>query len=59
MNKKKMIKLFQDYISQSYPIRGKQKSAFTAGEALYLASSAPNQNTLRDALDVLQRAPSA
>jgi hypothetical protein len=59
MNRKKMMKLFRDHMSQSYPIRGKQKSAFAAGEALYLAGGAPDQDTLRDASDVLQRAPSA
>jgi hypothetical protein len=59
MNRKKMMKLFRDHMSQSYPIRGKQKSAFAAGEASYLAGGAPDQDTLRDASDVSQGAPSA
>jgi hypothetical protein len=59
MNRKKMMKLFRDHMSQSYPIRGKQKSAFAAGEASYLAGGAPDQDTQRDASDVSQGAPSA
>ena len=59
MNRKKMMKLFRDYISQSYPSRGKQKSAFAAGEASYLAGGASDQDTTRDASEVSQRAPSA
>ncbi|KAF3030359.1 hypothetical protein E8E11_000207 [Didymella keratinophila] len=58
-NRKKMMKLFRDYMSLSYPIKGKQKSAFAAGEASYLAGGAPDQDISRDASDVSQRAPSA
>lgn len=59
MNWKKMMKLFRGHMSQSYPVKGKQKSAFAAGEASYLAGGATAQDTQRDASDVLQRAPSA
>ena len=58
-NRKKMMKLFRDYMSLSYPIRGKQKSAFAAGEASYLAGGATDQDMSRDASDVSQGAPSA
>ena len=58
-NRKKMMKLFREYMSLSYPIKGKQKSAFAAGEASYLAGGAPDQDISRDASDILQRAPSA
>jgi hypothetical protein len=59
INRKKMMKLFREYMSQSYPSKGKHKSAFAAGEASYLAGGASDQDTTRDASEVLQRAPSA
>jgi len=58
-NRKKMMKLYRDHMNQFHPVKGKQKSAFAAGEASYLAGGATDQDTLRDASDVLNRAPSA
>jgi hypothetical protein len=49
MNRKRMMKLFCDYISLQYLLRGKLKSAFAAGEALYTASSESDLNPQGDA----------
>jgi hypothetical protein len=57
MNRKRMMKLFRDYMSLHYPSRGKPKSAFAVGDS-YTASGEPDSNTLRDASSVETRAPS-
>lgn len=60
IDRKKMMKLFRDHMSQFYPTKGKLKSAFAAGEASYVTGGASDQDTsLRDASDVCERAPSA
>jgi hypothetical protein len=59
MNRKKMMKLFRDHMSQSNPPKGKQKSAFAAGEASYHAGGEPDPGTQRDASSVAEVAPSA
>jgi hypothetical protein len=58
MNRKRMMKLFRDYMSLHYPSRGKLKSAFAVGEASYAASGEPDSDTQRDASSVESRAPS-
>lgn len=57
MNRKRMMKLFRDYMSLHYPSRGKPKSAFAVGD-LYTASGESDSNTQRDASSVESRAPS-
>ncbi|KAG9384388.1 hypothetical protein A1F94_003935 [Pyrenophora tritici-repentis] len=57
MNRKRMMKLFREYMSLQYPSRGKPKSAFAVGD-LYAASGEPDSDTLRDASSVELRAPS-
>ncbi|KAF7441538.1 hypothetical protein A1F99_141460 [Pyrenophora tritici-repentis] len=57
MNRKRMMKLFREYMSLQYPSRGKPKSAF-AVEDSYAASGEPDSDTLRDASSVELRAPS-
>jgi hypothetical protein len=58
MNRKKMMKLFRDYMSLQYPPRGKPKSAFAVGEASYAASSESDSNPQGDAFRGESRAPS-
>jgi hypothetical protein len=55
MNRKRIIKLFRDFISLYYLLRGKLKSAFAVGD-LYAASGESDLNTLRDASSVETRA---
>lgn len=57
MNRKRMVKLFRDFMSLHYPSRGKPKSAFAVGGS-YAASGESDSNTLRDASSVESRAPS-
>ncbi|KAE8852557.1 hypothetical protein PTNB73_10578 [Pyrenophora teres f. teres] len=57
MNRKRMMKLFREYMSLHYPSRGKPKSAFAVGDS-YAASGEPDSDTLRDASSVELRAPS-
>jgi hypothetical protein len=52
-----MMKLFRDFMSLYYLLRGKPKSAF-AVEDLYAASGESDLNTPRDASSVETRAPS-
>lgn len=59
MDRKKVMKLFREHMSQSNPTKGKQKSAFAVGEASFLAGGESDQDALRDASDVSQRAPPA
>jgi hypothetical protein len=49
MNRKRMMKLFCDYMSLYYLLRGKLKSAFAAGEASYTVSSESDLNLQGDA----------
>jgi hypothetical protein len=58
MNRKRMMKLFRDYMSLQYPPRGKLKSAFAAGEASYTASGESDSNPQGDAFRGESRAPS-
>jgi hypothetical protein len=59
INRKRMMKLFRDYMSLHYQSRGKPKSAFGVGESSYLSSSEPDLGThQRDASSVGIRAPS-
>lgn len=58
MNRKRMMKLFRDYMSLQHPPRGKPKSAFAVGEASYAASGESDSNPQRDAFSVEPRAPS-
>ncbi|KAI0603828.1 hypothetical protein TUN205_11930, partial [Pyrenophora tritici-repentis] len=55
MNRKRMMKLFREYMSLQYPSRGKPKSAFAVGDS-YAASGEPDSDTLRDASSVELRA---
>ncbi|KAF7574092.1 hypothetical protein PtrM4_057150 [Pyrenophora tritici-repentis] len=57
INRKRMMKLFREYMSLHYPSRGKPKSAFAVGDS-YAASGEPDSDTLRDASSVELRAPS-
>lgn len=59
MNRKKVMKLFRDHMSQSNPSKGKQKSAFAAGEVSFLAGGESDQDIQGDASGMLNRAPSA
>jgi hypothetical protein len=58
MNRKRMMKLFRDYMSLTHPTRGKSKSAFMTGEGAHAASGESDSNTQRDASSVQIRAPS-
>ncbi|KAI1676233.1 polyprotein [Pyrenophora tritici-repentis] len=49
MNRKKVMKLFRDHMSQSNPSKGKQKSAFAAGEVSFLAGGESDQDIQGDA----------
>ena len=57
MNRKRMMKLFRDYMSLHSPSRGKPKSVFAVGDS-YTASGESDSNTQRDASGVELRAPS-
>jgi hypothetical protein len=57
MNRKRMMKLFREFMSLHYPSRGKPKSAFAVGDS-YAASGESDSNTQRDASSVETRAPS-
>ncbi|XP_014559622.1 hypothetical protein COCVIDRAFT_35129 [Bipolaris victoriae FI3] len=58
-NTKDMIRDFLDAVKKVVPNWSKQKSAFVIEEASFLASGESDQNTLRDASDISQRAPPA
>jgi hypothetical protein len=57
MNRKRMMKLFREFMGLHYPSRGKPKSAFAVGDS-YAASGESDSNTQRDASSVETRAPS-
>ncbi|KAA8621955.1 hypothetical protein PtrV1_06456 [Pyrenophora tritici-repentis] len=59
INRKRIMKLFRDYMSLHNPTRGKPKSAFSVVETSYAAGGESDPNTQRDASSVETRAPSS
>ena len=58
-DRKEMMKLFREHMSRSYPQKGKQNSAFAAGDAAYPAGGESDQGAQRDASGVAEEASSA